>query len=209
WQTVYDRSMAPAIENGVNNLVGIRSKEEQAKDTLPALERFTRSASRGVAVGATTYVLGSALQNTMVHLGASIGGVGGLLVGMAGAALIGSVGGTVVDATIGPAIGRFGGQIYTWITGKPAYEQRMKDAAKGPSSAPGDPVNAPNGNPGTVPSEAAAPAPGAPGAVTAPMAPPVEGQPKKRKRTGNAAVDRTAPAMNVPSAKLVQVAAAS
>jgi hypothetical protein len=204
WSTVYGRGLGSAIENGVNDLAGIRSKEEQDKATLPALEHFTRAATRGVAVGATTYVLGNALNSTMVNIGASIGGVGGALVAMAGAALIGSIGGTVVDAAIGPMLGKLGGQVYSWITGKPSYEQRMEEAAKKPAEpgpTPGDPVKAPNGNPGTVP------APSAPAAP--PAAAPAAGAPKKRRRTGQAAVDRTAPAIDVPAGKLAAIAARS
>jgi hypothetical protein len=202
WATVYGRGMGTAIENGVNDLAGIRSKEEKDKATLPALEHFTRAATRGVAVGATTYVLGNALNSTMVNLGASIGGVGGALVAMAGAALIGSIGGSAVDATVGPMLGKLGGQVYSWVTGKPAYEQRMEEAAKqapAPGPTPGDPVKSPNGNPGTVP------APDAPKAPAAPA--PAAGRPKRRRPTGNAAVDRTAPAINVPKAKLAAIAA--
>ena len=210
WSTVYGRGLGTAIENGVNDLAGIRSPEEKQKATLPALEHFTRAATRGVAVGATTYLLGNALNATMVKLGAQIGGVGGALVAMAGAALIGSVGGTLVDATIGPFLGKLGGQVYSWITGKPTYEQRMEEAAKQqptpaqPGPTPGDPVKAPNGNPGTVP------APDAPKDGDKPKqapAAPAAGKPKKRKKTGNKAVDRTAPAINVPKAKLAAIAA--
>ncbi|MEO6867607.1 MAG: hypothetical protein ABI200_06265 [Gaiellales bacterium] len=200
WSTVYGRGMGTAIENGVNQIAGIRTTEEQAEALLPALEHFTRAATRGVAVGATTYLLGNAVNAAMVRLGGSIGGVGGALVAVAGAALIGSVGGSIVDTTIGPMLGKLGGQIYSWLTGKPAYEQRMEEAAKQPAPSPGptpgDPVNAPNGNPGTVP---------APDAPKAPAAP-ADGKPKKRKKTGNAAVDRTSPAINVANAKLVQLA---
>jgi hypothetical protein len=207
WSTVYGRGLGTAIENGVNDLAGIRSKEEQEKAVLPAMEHFTRAATRGVAVGATTYLLGNALNSSMVSLGASIGGVGGALVAMAGAALIGSVGGTVVDATVGPMLGKLGGQIYSWFTGKPAYEQRMEEAAKQPTPAnpgptPGDPVKAPNGNPGTVPAPDAPKGP----AVPAPAAP-AAGKPKKRRKTGNQAVDRTSPAINMPKAKLANIAA--
>lgn len=204
WSTVYGRGLGTSIENGVNQLAGIRTPEEQQKAKLPALEHFTRAATRGVAVGATTYVIGNALNATMVNLGASIGGVGGALVALAGAALIGSIGGTVVDATIGPMLGKLGGQVYSWITGKPAYEQRMQEAAKAPAPGPtpGDPVKAPNGNPGTVPAPSAPAAPALPA-----QAAPAEGRPKKRRKTGNAAVDRTAPAINVPNARLAAIAA--
>ena len=212
WSTVYNRGLGSSIENGVNQLAGIRSKEEQAKSTLPALEHFTRAATRGVAVGATTYVLGNALNATMIKLGAQLGGVGGALIAAGGAALLGAVGGSVVDATIGPMLGKLGGQIYSWITGKPAYEQRMQEAAKqpAPGPTPGDPVKAPNGNPGTVPAPEPAKGGGtpAPTAPTAPAAPaPAGGAPKKRRKTGVAAVDRTSPAINVPNAKLAAIAA--
>lgn len=200
WSTVYSRGVGTAIENGVNELAGIRNKEDVAKAKLPALEHFSRAATRGVAVGATTYVLGNALTKTMVNLGAQLGGVGGALVAVGGAALIGSIGGAAVDATVGPMLGKLGGQIYSWITGKPAYEQRAQDAAKKPGSTPGDPVKAPNGNPGTVP----APAPAAP-VAPAPAAP-AAGAPKKRRKSGVAAVDRTSPAIGVPNAKLAKVA---
>jgi hypothetical protein len=205
WSTVYGRGMGTSIENGVNQLAGIRSKEEVEKAKLPAMEHFTRAATRGVAVGATTYVLGNALNSTMVQLGASIGGVSGALVAMAGAALIGSVGGSVVDATVGPMLGKLGGQVYSWISGKPTYEQRIAEAAKkapAPGPTPGDPVKAPNGNPGTVPAPDAPKAPAAP----APAAP-AAGKPRKRRKTGDAAVDRTAPAIHVPKAKLAAIAA--
>lgn len=202
WSTVYSRGLGTAIENGVNQLAGVRSKEETEAAKLPALEHFTRAATRGVAVGATTYVLGNALTKSMVALGAKVGGVGGAIIAMAGAALIGSIGGTAVDATVGPMLGKLGGQIYSWITGKPTYEER----ATSPGPTPGDPVKAPNGNPGTVP----APAPGAPAAPSAPAAPapaaPAAGAPKKRKKTGNAAVDRTSPAIGYGAAKLAAIA---
>ena len=204
WSTVYSRGLGTSIENGVNQLAGIRTKEEIAKSPLPAMEHFTRAATRGVAVGATTYLLGNALNASMVRLGASIGGVGGAIVAMAGAALIGSIGGTVVDATVGSMLGKLGGQIYSWITGKPTYEQRMAEAAKAPAPGPtpGDPVKAPNGNPGTVPAPSAPAAPAAP----APAAP-AAGAPRKRKKTGVRAVDATAPAINVPNARLAAIAA--
>ncbi len=204
WSTVYGRGLGTSIENGVNQLAGIRTKEEVEKSPLPALEHFTRAATRGVAVGATTYMIGNALNATMVKLGAQLGGVGGAIVAMAGAALIGSVGGTVVDATIGPFLGKLGGQIYSWITGKPTYEQRMEEAAKAPAPGPtpGDPVKAPNGNPGTVP------APDAPKAPAAPApAPPAAGAPRKRKKNGVRAVDATSPAINIPPARLAAIAA--
>ncbi|MCW2922019.1 MAG: hypothetical protein JWL76_1893, partial [Thermoleophilia bacterium] len=203
WSTVYGRGLGTSIENGVNQLAGIRTKEEVAKSPLPAMEHFTRAATRGVAVGATTYLLGNALNASMVRLGASIGGVGGAIVAMAGAALIGSIGGTIVDATVGPMLGKLGGQIYSWITGKPTYEQRMEEAAKAPAPGPtpGDPVKAPNGNPGTVPSPApAAPAPVAPAA-------PAAGAPKRRRKTGVRAVDATSPAINVRPGRLAAIAA--
>lgn len=207
WSTVYGRGLGTAIENGVNDLAGIRSKEDKEQAVLPAMEHFTRAATRGVAVGATTYLLGNALNATMVRVGGQIGGIGGALVAMAGAALIGSIGGTLVDATVGPMLGKLGGQIYSWITGKPTYEQRMEEAGKQPTPAdpgptPGDPVKAPNGNPGTVPAPDTPQAPAAP----APAAP-AAGKPRRRKKTGNAAVDRTAPAINVPKAKLANIAA--
>ncbi|MCW2927544.1 MAG: hypothetical protein JWM86_1512 [Thermoleophilia bacterium] len=205
WSTVYGRGLGTAIENGVNDLAGLRTKEEKAEAKLPALEHFSRAATRGVAVGATTYMLGNALNATMIKVGAQVGGLGGALIAMAGAALIGSIGGSVVDATIGPMLGKIGGQIYSWLSGKPSYEQRMKDAAAkpkdpaNPGPTPGDPVKAPNGNPGTVP------APSAPAAPAAPA--PAAGAPRKRKKTGVAAVDRTSPAINLPNAKLAAIAA--
>jgi hypothetical protein len=205
WSTVYGRGLGTAIENGVNDLAGIRSSEDREKATLPALEHFTRAATRGLAVGATTYMLGNALQSTMVNLGAQLGGVGGALIAVAGAALIGSVGGSLVDATIGPMLGKLGGQVYSWITGKPTYEQRMAEAARQqpePSPTPGDPVKAPNGNPGTVPAPGAPTAPAAP----APAAAPAAGKPRRRRATGQPAVDRTAPAINVPNARLAAIA---
>jgi len=209
WGTVYGRGLGTAIENGVNQMAGVRSKEEVAKAKLPALEHFTRTATRGVAVGATTAVLGKALQHTMVKFGAQMGGVGGALIGMAGAALIGALGGSVVDATVGPMLGKLGGQVYSWITGKPAYEQRMKEAKPAdPSSTPGDPVKAPNGNPGTVPAPSPAPAPAPAPAKTAPIAAPAAGKAKKRTKTGMVAVDRTSPAINVSNAKLARIALA-
>lgn len=202
WSTVYGRGLGTSIENSVNDLAGIRSKEDKAKDTLPALEHFLRAATRGVAVGGTTYMLGNALNASMVKLGASMGGVGGAIVAVAGAALLGSIGGTIVDATIGPMLGKLGGQIYSWITGRPAYEERMKDAKTGPEPGPtpGDVVDAPNGNPGTVP------APDTPKAPAAPIPAPAQGRPKKRKKTGNRAVDATSPAINISNARLAAIA---
>jgi hypothetical protein len=105
-------------------------------------------------------------------------------------------------------LGKLGGQIYSWISGKPTYEQRMQEAAKSPGPTPGDPVKAPNGNPGTVPAPSAPATPASP-AAPAPAAPaaPAAGKPKRRRKTGNAAVDRTAPAINVPPARLAAIAA--
>jgi hypothetical protein len=214
FDTFYSRGFGPAIENAVNGVAGVRDPEAVKKDPLPALERFLRSATRGVAAGTTTFVLGSALNSTLVHLGASIGGAGGALVAMAGAALIGSIGGSVVDATIGPLLGKLGGQVYSMITGKPSYEQRMKAApAPAPGPAPGSPVHAPNGNPGTIPSPPPAGAPPA-SASAAPKAKarkkkrvaPAAGRPQPRAKLGMPRVDATAPAINVPLTQLVAAA---
>lgn len=194
WSTMYSRGLEPAIENLVNDAAGVRPKDAKDAAKLPALEHFTRAATRGVAVGATTHAIGTALQGAMVELGMSVGGIGGALVAVAGAALVGAVAGTAVDATIGPMLGRLGGSIYSWVTGKPSYEQRAKDATKVPAPSPGpfpgDPVNVPNGNPGTVPAPSA----------------PVAHARHRRRRTGNPAVDRTAPASHVPNARLAAIA---
>ncbi|MCW2950694.1 MAG: hypothetical protein JWN41_1707 [Thermoleophilia bacterium] len=169
WNTVYSRGVGPAIEKGVNQLAGIRSKDEQAKDVLSAGEQFSRAATRGVAAGATTFLVGKALWAPIMQLGMSVGGVGGLFIAIAGSSLIGAISGGLVDATVGPMLGKLGGNIYTWITGKPSYEQRHGAPATAPGPTPGSPTNAPNGNPGTIP----APAPGTPAPAPAPApAPP-------------------------------------
>lgn len=205
WNTVYSRGLGPAIEKGVNQAAGIRSKEDQEKDVLGAGEQFSRAATRGVAAGAATFLVGKALWAPIMQLGMSVGGVGGLFIAVAGSSLIGAVSGGLVDATIGPMLGKLGGGIYSWITGKPSYEARMKDAASKPGPTPGSPVDAKNGNPGTVPAPgAAAPAP-AP-ATPAPAAP-AAGAPKKRKLTGNKAVDATSPSAKLGAAKLAKIAA--
>ena len=189
-----------------NQVAGIRTKEEQEKDVLSAGEHFSRAATRGVAAGATTFLVGKALWHPIMQLGFNVGGVGGLLIAAAGSQLIGAISGGLVDATVGPMLGKLGGDIYSWITGKPNYEQKLADAAKQPAdpakpsepgTLPGSPVDAPNGNPGTVP--APAPAPAAPAA----------GKPKKRKPTGNRLVDATAPAARIGAAKLAGIAIAS
>lgn len=196
FETMYSRGIGTAIENGVNNLTGERDPKEQQSDPLPALEHFLRAATRGVAVGGTTFALGSMLNNVISSAGMQMGGIGGALLAVGGAALLGAVGGQLIDATIGPFLGKLGGQIYTLVTGKPNYEKRV---ANSPGPTPGSPVEAPNGNPGTVPSPDIKKAPALP---PLPPPPPALGLPKKRKKLGQPLVDATSPAINATLTQL-------
>jgi hypothetical protein len=125
---------------------------------------------------------------------------------MAAPALLGTAASGMVDALVGPALGRIGGRVWSWVTGKPPAEDQP--TAPPPSATPGSPVRAPNGNPGTVPSPPAAGV--APG-----------GRPKTGRRVKRPAVQlapggtlaprrpgglRTAPAAGFTPARLAGIA---
>jgi hypothetical protein len=199
WGTVFDRGIGGAIQGAVDGAAGIVPKEEQAKAKLPVGEHVLRAGTRAAAVGATTYLLGNSLNPIMVQLGTSLGGVGGALVAMAGAALIGSVGASVVDATVGAKLGQFGGSLYSWITGRDNFEARAAKQAAVGSTTPAD---------STTPAGSATPTTSVAHTPASPQRAPIAGAPRRRRTTGQQAVDRTSPAILLTPARLAQIAAA-
>jgi hypothetical protein len=135
FDTVYDRSVGPAISNAVNGLAGVAPEE---RDPAPMTsERLVRSVARG-SVAATGYYLTDLLtQPFFTTLATHIGGTAGAFVAMAGAALLGMTAATATDALLGNVVGKAAGSIWSWASGKPMVEDRPK-----PEPQPADPAQA-------------------------------------------------------------------
>jgi hypothetical protein len=124
FDTVYERSVGPAISDAVNGWAGIAPSE---RDPAPMTsERLVRSVARG-SLAATGYYLTDMLtQPFFTTLATHIGGTAGAFVAMAGAALLGMSAATATDALLGDVVGKAAGSIWSWVSGKPMVEDRPK-----------------------------------------------------------------------------------
>jgi hypothetical protein len=162
FDTVYDRSVGPAIKDVVNGAMGI-APDKREPETF-SIERLMRSIARGAVSGTAYYLVDGLSQPLFMQIGAQLGGPMGAFAAMAGPAIAGMVAGTAADTLLGGIAGSIAGSAFSWITGKPAGEHR-------PAAPP--PVEQPAA--GAPP--AAGATPGAPAATTTAKL--------KRKGTGN------------------------
>lgn len=135
FDTVYERSVGPAIADTVNGWVGI---EPVKREPQPATgERLVRTFARS-GVAATAYYLADALtQPFFLSLAGRLGGGLGAFVAMAGASLLGMTAATATDALVGDSVGSAAGSIWSWVTGDPKLEDRPPpEPAKAPEAAP-------------------------------------------------------------------------
>jgi hypothetical protein len=156
FDSVYSRSVGPAIENAVNGAVGIEAPER--KPETFTLERLMRTIARSAVSGAAYYLVDGATQGMFASLGAQIGGPIGAIAAMAGPALLGMTAGTIADKAVGGAVGAMAGSIFSAVTGLPKSEDRPTPA---PEAAPAE------GDAQTDGAAPAAPAMAAPVAATA------------------------------------------
>jgi hypothetical protein len=153
FDSVYGRSVGPAISDAVNGMAGI-APEERDPASMPA-ERLARTVARGAVSGTAYYMVDGLTQGWFGAMGASLGGPLGGIVVMAGPAVAGMAAGTVVDAIGGEAIGKLVGSLWSSVTGKPMAEDRP------PAPKKEEPGAAPAPAAGAAPAAAPAPAAGA------------------------------------------------
>jgi hypothetical protein len=182
FDSVYGRSVGPAIEDAVNGAVGIPAAER--KPETFTLERLMRTIARSAVSGAAYYMVDGATQGMFASLGAQIGGPIGAIAAMAGPALLGLTAGTIVDKAVGGAVGSMAGSMFSAVTGLPKSEDRPAPAPEAPpeGEAPADAAAAQAAAPppAAAPAVVAAPASAAAPAPAKVMAP----APRKARKSG-------------------------
>lgn len=150
--SVYSRGVGTALEDAINGIAGLPRPDR--KPETATTERLVRTVLRGAVSTGAAFAVEGVSQALFAGIAAHLGGPFGALVAMAGPSLTGMVAGTIVDSIAGAQIGKLGGTLYSWVTGKPKSEDRPRvpePAAAAPAPAPA----------------AAAPVPAAPGAAPA------------------------------------------